>query len=677
MKRGFIIRPGLLAGLGLLLGACTGCWRDRERTVVHLAPLVEPPYREEQLNVGSDWRPGLTPVRHRERRLARELVVPATAMVPVKIELPPLAAGFRRKARVVTVGAEDGVVVRWESAGADPRPKEPVEVHFSPEEVGRTLRLAYRWVDKPKEPVPPLRTRKLTIPSDVELSLSIAATREPAGRFLVDFEATDGAHERVLDVRGASQGHAWIDASAGLANLAGRSGRFVFSHEGPAGTEPLWGNPVVQRAAAAPARRANRPSFVLVSLDTLRADRMSLYGSERRTTPRLEARLGRGGIVLERALAQASMTLPSHMTLFTSLMPCAHQQYAWSIDPRLPPGLELLAEVLRDAGYRTVAVTEDGFVGNRFSFPLGFDRFVEFNRRGESATHPVAAETFALARRLLSGFREDAPFLLFVHTYQVHEPYLPPPGYVERLTGKEQDAATPMLDLYDAEILYLDELLDGLLEVAETAPQHDHTYFVIFSDHGEEFFEHGAHGHGQSLYEELIRVPLIVRGPGVWNGRMAGQWGLIDVAPTLLEVAGLPPWSQARGQSFARLLRGEPVERTAPLFGELPGRTVQGIFQGSHKTLYRPAQDKFEILDLASDPRELAATAPTGDGLAAARSAIDEFAQGCAGSSEALKRRARERQDPERDVEWSSPGSGFEDAGGDQQRKLKELGYVD
>lgn len=342
----------------------------------------------------------------------------------------------------------------------------------------------------------------------------------------------------------------------------------------------------------------DRPGVLLVSLDTLRRDRMSLYGYERDTTPALAAWAARRAVVFERALAAAPWTLPSHTSLLTGQYPFRHGVV---VTGPLPRGITLLAERFREAGYHTRAST----VGPILSAGYGFDRgFEEFRTRAYVTEKPLEElnEGVDEAIEFLSR-RGSEPFFYFLHTYEAHGPYhrrqpfhdvmagtgvasepeeralnavvgVPAPGFQTR--GRlelwppdpehpvDLDASMkPALDLaYDSGVAYLDSEMGRLLEAIERLGLDSRTIVVITSDHGESLFDSGRIGHND-LVPEVLDVPLLIAAPGAGRAgsRVAMPVSGVDVAPTLLELAGLEVPDTVDGRSLLPLLEGRPAEQ--------------------------------------------------------------------------------------------------------------------
>lgn len=343
---------------------------------------------------------------------------------------------------------------------------------------------------------------------------------------------------------------------------------------------------------------------VLLSVDTLRADHLGTYGYERDTSPNLD-RLAARGVVFDLAFAHAPSTLISHMSLFTSLLPPEHgvKPPQWNV---LSPDIPTLPEAFRDAGYRTAGFTEGGYMEGDHGFARGFDQWQDpaFDdstnvertlERGLDFLRSVkASETTAIG-----GEAGGAPFFLFLHTYSVHDPYEPPRAVRHRYwpetppTEAPADASTLervnagrdelsgreveyFSSRYDAGIRYFDGVLGRFLEAVRELGLEDQITFVLLSDHGEEFLDHGRMLHTQ-VYPELLRVPLMVVHPGLVHRHVERPVALVDLAPTLLDLAGLDAAAalpSARGRSLMPELTGEPSVGTSPgsaepIYGEV------------------------------------------------------------------------------------------------------------
>ena len=419
----------------------------------------------------------------------------------------------------------------------------------------------------------------------------------------------------------------------------------------------------------APARPG--PNVVVVSIDTLRADRMSLYGHERATTPRLDA-FAADALVFESAWSNGAYTLPSHMSLFTGQVPSVHGVQGAGVrrDPERSP---LLAEVLAERGWTTAAFTGGGFVNPEFGFGAGFERYGTLDplvNRGSRKLRADLENVPGVDLRLLEengmdvveGWLEDhadESFFLFLHTYAAHQ-FDPWPRHA-RAFGLEGELAddTRSLELiystgegateeeleklllwYDATVLQADEGFGRLVDKLDALGLMDDTILVVTSDHGKALGEHGSIGHGHDLHEEMVHVPLVVYLPpagasasaierGAFApGRSAAPASLVDVVPTILEALDLAPWQGMQGQSLLSL---DPTT-TRPVLAEIDNLAVKfALREGDAKTIWSPMDrdpyipNEVEELsyDLGSDPLERAPLPPDPERIARVRQTFE------------------------------------------------------
>jgi arylsulfatase A-like enzyme/Tfp pilus assembly protein PilF len=364
-------------------------------------------------------------------------------------------------------------------------------------------------------------------------------------------------------------------------------------------------------ALAAACLACRQPSNLLVvTWDTTRADALAPYGNRRAATP-AAASLAERGVVFERALAVAPLTLPSHASLFTGTYP-PHHGIRDNGSARLPQAAVTLAELLRERGYRTGAFVGAYVVDARWGLDQGFDAYsgsFADETRDVFSLGDVSRTADRVAGEALGWLAQesDDPFFAWVHFYDPHAPYTPPAPFADRF------AAEPYL----GEVAFADSQLARLLawlEASGTAPR---TVVVLAGDHGEGFGEHGEEGHGLLLHDEALRVPLVVVAPGAARpGTRRGEAvSLVDVLPTLVELLDLspPPW--VHGRSLLPLLRGDEDVAPAPAvyaetlyprlrFGwsdlvalEREGRRL--VVAGRQAELYDLAADPAEARDLA------------------------------------------------------------------------------
>jgi arylsulfatase A-like enzyme len=322
----------------------------------------------------------------------------------------------------------------------------------------------------------------------------------------------------------------------------------------------------------------NLRNVILISIDTLRPDHLSCYGYSRKTSPSIDA-LAHDSVLFEETYASSSWTLPSHVSLLTSLSGASHQVYM--LKDRINPAQTMLAEVLKKNNFICSASTGAGLVDALYGFSKGFD---VYRQSDGLITQINSAELMSKAVSKWLGRNADKKFFLFLHTYQVHSPYSCPPPYntmfleknasfreinlVNYLGGtsgifKElpEVERQNIVGLYDGGISYVDDqLIKPLIERLKELRLYDQTMIVFTSDHGEEFFEHGSWLHSQSLYGDVLKVPLIIKFPGSkYRGkRIKSLVRLIDVMPTILEVSEIEPRGQNMdGQSLVPVIRGK------------------------------------------------------------------------------------------------------------------------
>jgi arylsulfatase A-like enzyme/Tfp pilus assembly protein PilF len=304
--------------------------------------------------------------------------------------------------------------------------------------------------------------------------------------------------------------------------------------------------------ANAPLRFPGAP-IVLVSIDTLRADHLGVYGYRGGATPVLD-RLARAGIVFDRAYSHVPLTLPSHASLVTGRLPLHHgvrDNIGYAVGAAEPT----LASRLKAAGYATGGAVSAYVLRRQTGIARGFDFFddaLTMAGTGESLseTQRDGAQTVdALARWV--DEHAGQPLFAFLHLYEPHAPYAPPPSHA-------------MASPYDGEIAYADELVGRFFDRLSARALLDRAIVAVVSDHGEGLGDHGEAEHGLLLYREALHVPMIVRLPGGERGgtRVGGSVGLIDVAPTLLDLAGVAADGMDGAPLSAALATGRADDRT-------------------------------------------------------------------------------------------------------------------
>jgi arylsulfatase A-like enzyme/tetratricopeptide (TPR) repeat protein len=402
---------------------------------------------------------------------------------------------------------------------------------------------------------------------------------------------------------------------------------------------------------SAPPQRAAAGNLLLVTIDTLRADRVGAYGHHGAQTPALD-RLAGAGVLVEDAVVQVPQTRPSHVSIFTGLLPYEH-----GIRDNFSPALEAshptLATLLKRQGYATGAFVAAYPVSRDSGLDRGFDVYDDpfAGARGgglrlEHSARPAGPVVDAALAWL--GGLGARPFFAWVHLFDPHTPYEPPPPYRERFRDSP----------YDGEVAYADSQLGRLVEWLERSHEAARTLVVVTSDHGEGLGDHGEDEHQLFVYDSTLRVPLVLSWPGrlPQGRRLGGQVRSIDLLPTLLELLGQPAVATSGASRAASLVGATPVpdneSYAESLFGQLhfgwaPLRALRG--QG-FKYIDAPHA---ELYDLRADPGET-------------RNRLDERGQVAGAMRERL--RGFDRGGPAR----AAPGSADPDAA----ERLAALGYV-
>jgi choline-sulfatase len=332
-----------------------------------------------------------------------------------------------------------------------------------------------------------------------------------------------------------------------------------------------------------------RPNIVMIVVDTLRADYTTPYGFAQDTSPEL-ARWAERGVLFERVRAQSSWTKMSMASLLTSLWPRSHG--IREAQDGLAEEAVTLAEVLQDAGYATYGVQTNGWLHQSFGFHQGFDRYMFPKaggdpRLGKPSLWPHADRVVEEAGRLINAHEPERPFFLYLHFMDVHE-YAAPPHL--KTFGTDSRGA------YLAAVRWVDDAVERVRRRLDDASVHNRALIVFVADHGETFGEHGVHGHARNVLTPVVHVPLVFRFPFPVEPavRVTTQVRSIDVAPTLLELAGIPIPEGFEGSSLVPLLTGARREPDRPTYAALgvplfPDASVQDVVSDGSWTYARNA----------------------------------------------------------------------------------------
>jgi arylsulfatase A-like enzyme/Tfp pilus assembly protein PilF len=388
------------------------------------------------------------------------------------------------------------------------------------------------------------------------------------------------------------------------------------------------------------------PNVLLVTLDTTRADHLGCYGAGFAATLNLDA-LASAGVRFDEAISPAPLTLPSHASLFTGLIPRRHGVRDNTLH-RLGKDPAVLAEVLRSHGYETAAFVSSVVLDRVTGIDRGFEGYDDTVRIGVREAFDyrerAAAQTNEAA---LAGLGElDEPFLLWVHYFDPHLPYVPPEPFRSRFVDRP----------YDGEVAYMDEQFGELLGAVRR--KSSSLVVIVAGDHGESLGDHGELSHGVFIYQSTQRIPLLIAGPGVPKGRVVRERvGLVDVTPTLLDLLGLPALPDIDGVSLAPLMRGEDAPArdyelesfyATHAYGWVPPRA---LVRGDEKFILLPRTELYRLDQDPAEKKNLAAARPRR--ASELEEALSALIAGDEGVSPA--------EDPEL-VE--------------QQRRLESIGYV-
>jgi len=394
-------------------------------------------------------------------------------------------------------------------------------------------------------------------------------------------------------------------------------------------------------------------NVILISIDTLRPDHLGCYGYDKPTSPAID-RFASEGALFEDCLSTAPWTLPGHATMLTGMYPSTHgvKRHEIGLKEETPS----LATLMKQSGRNTYAVVNSHNIGTeKFGLGQGFDVFQyvpEMDLTGEKTKDGFDQVQIVNRGRLVTKFARqmlqdngESPFFLFLHYYDVHTDFTARPEYEERFVepydGKltrDGQLLTPQLSgyrkrgesitdddarwlrqKYDAEIAQLDDILKGFFGFLEKNGLRDETLVVITSDHGEEYGEHGGALHGRSQYQELLAIPLILRGPGVPAGqRFKQSVSLIDVVPTILRLTGVRLSHAVDGIDVSLAWRAPKGWPQRFLYGEADHNTwithngernnhidvTRMVRMGDDKLHYNKVTKRYELYDISNDPFE-------------------------------------------------------------------------
>jgi len=457
-------------------------------------------------------------------------------------------------------------------------------------------------------------------------------------------------HSRYIDPKNNPEDRKWFDEMVGLESFEGKKVSFTFkTSAGQKNNDAFdwagWSEPRLNAEKIVKLKGKKPSNIILISIDTLRPDRLGCYGHKMETSPFIDKLAGRG-VLFKNAIAQSPWTLPSHMSILTSLYPSVHLANSKK-NNKLSEEKVCLAEILKKEGYYTAAFVDGGWLRHKFGFNQGFDIYDDEGGR-------IARINKKVMKFLEENFQKK--FFLFMHVYDVHGPYEPPPPYNEMFyKGNKDDPNNHSMDfiksigyhkyqkfdnitdinyvksLYAGEIRYVDNELGKLFAKMGELEIFDNTLLVFLSDHGESLFEHHVYiGHGIFLFDNEVKIPLIIKPPkGNYRKRVIyNQVESIDVMPTILDLLDLPANKEAQGKSLVKFMKNQKVaSKDNFAFGESSNtggtgfvRTnkwkfiskmkinlnelVQGLKPSNKINLTKYIIDEEQLYDLENDPQE-------------------------------------------------------------------------
>ncbi|HET6149543.1 MAG TPA: sulfatase [Polyangia bacterium] len=459
----------------------------------------------------------------------------------------------------------------------------------------------------------------LQVPEAARLAMAVAA---PGGAADVLVRvAVDGQPARIV-----YEGHAgkeWADAAADLGLAAGRAARIDLIARGG---EVVWGDPrVVVKAAPRPTTGpGKRFDHIFVwMVDTLRADKMHVYNPRTRVqTPNYDA-FAADATRFEWAQVPGTWSLPSHASLLTGVYPSVHKAVAH--EARLSRDVPFVAEEMKKAGYKTAMFSSNGYISSKWGFDRGWDAYRNFIRE----SLPNGADYLWKTAKpwVMSGLRK--PQFAYLATVEPHviynpkkqflikywnKPYKGPIkpaksgvqlGFIKSGKLKINDNDKAYLEaLHDGEITESDAIFATFIADLKSSGLYDRSAVIVVSDHGDEFWEHGSLGHGHSVYQELVRIPLIIRAPGVFpQGKVVGSdVEVMDLYATMLELAGIKPGAGVQGTSLIGLAADE-IGRSPRAAFTIDGQIARGLKVARYRLVHLGGQ-RIELYDELDDRRE-------------------------------------------------------------------------
>jgi arylsulfatase A-like enzyme len=457
------------------------------------------------------------------------------------------------------------------------------------------------------------------VPDKASLSFRVGQVEGQGATARVEVQAEGEPGKPVFERKLSAD---WQEEVISLAGFANKIVRVELAAEGPGSV--AWASPSIlvpkaELSAAPPVK-----SVIVLLVDTLRADKLRAYDPKSPVQTPVLDRFAKEGTLFVNAQSPENWTKPSVASIFTGLYPMTHRTK--ESDSKLPDAVLTVSEVYKQNGFSTATFLANGYVSDKFGFAQGWDHYTNYIRENKSTQ---AENVFKEAGDWIEKHKDER-FYVYIQTIDPHVPYDPPkrllelydpepyggvisprktPDLLEKakrnppaVTFNERDRQH-LEALYDAEVTYHDEEMGKFVERLTGLGLYDQVLFAVTSDHGEEFYEHGSYGHGHSVYQELVHVPMIFRRPGLVPAgqRIEHTVGTLDIAPTILTATGLAVPDVMEAQDRMAHIRGEQPAKPAVAFSDfLDDR--RAIRAGRYKLILSGINATF--FDLEADPGE-------------------------------------------------------------------------
>jgi len=462
----------------------------------------------------------------------------------------------------------------------------------------------------------------LVVPKDGMLGFGVGVEGEGEAPFTVEVSADGQPSVQVLTGVATS---AWNDHKADLTAFAGQTVRVDLRAEGEGAGRLAWSSPrVLVPERPAPSLEPAKNVVVLV-VDTLRADKLRPFNPSTRVKAPSVDRFASEGVVFELAQSAENWTKPAVASILTGLHPQTHQQKTG--DAALPDSAVLLSEHLKDNGFSTGSFIANGYVSDRFGFDQGWDDYSNYIRDGGSTE---AKDVFDAAGNWIEAHKGER-FFAYIQTIDPHVPYDPPGAYLQKYDPSEYDGQVrprmtgDLLEkakrnppqvvfdardkrrieaLHDGEITQHDHFFGAFLDRLSALGLSEDTLVVVTSDHGEEFDDHGSWGHGHSVYQELLHVPLMFRLPNriPAGAKVSDAVSTMDISSTVTELLGVEAMEHNEGHALVGLMLGEPSSRPAVAFSDF--QDDRRVITTARWKLILRGNLTSTMFDLVKDPKE-------------------------------------------------------------------------